>query len=158
VICILFGASVPVVLRADSVGDDSDFRLIGECYVHGIMDGEAMHSRILSTETKYFNITAQIAHRAEVYPSLVEQTSLYLAVPPEQQSKTSRTKPVTDSDAMQYRLHWTCVCVHSCSSIGRYLRTLVMQLSGFLHSHRVPAWSDRRSSAENERIRLQGYA
>ena len=67
VICVLFGASVPVVLRADFVGDNSDFRLIGECYVDGIMEGEAMNSPTLSIETKYFNITAQTAYH-HLYP------------------------------------------------------------------------------------------
>ncbi|KAI9744545.1 MAG: hypothetical protein M1818_002074 [Claussenomyces sp. TS43310] len=37
-ICILFGCSVPVVLRKH----EDCFTLIGECYIHGMMDGEAM--------------------------------------------------------------------------------------------------------------------
>ena len=42
-ICILYGCSVPVVLRrmVDPVNDEEFFTFIGECYVHGIMDGEA---------------------------------------------------------------------------------------------------------------------
>ena len=42
-ICILYGCSVPVVLRrmVDPVTDEEFFTFIGECYVHGIMDGEA---------------------------------------------------------------------------------------------------------------------
>ena len=42
-ICILYGCSVPVVLRrmVDPVTDEEYFTFIGECYVHGIMDGEA---------------------------------------------------------------------------------------------------------------------
>jgi hypothetical protein len=36
VVCILFGCDTPVVLRP--VGND--FLFVGECYVHGIMDGE----------------------------------------------------------------------------------------------------------------------
>ena len=42
-ICILYGCSVPVVLRArtdDKTGKEY-FQFIGECYVHGLMDGEA---------------------------------------------------------------------------------------------------------------------
>ena len=40
VICILFGGSTPYVLRP--TGSDGEFHFIGECYVYGIMDGEAM--------------------------------------------------------------------------------------------------------------------
>jgi hypothetical protein len=39
VICILFGCSVPVVLRKVRSGR---YIFIGECYVHGMMDGEAV--------------------------------------------------------------------------------------------------------------------
>jgi hypothetical protein len=42
-VCILFGCSVPVVLRQIFEPDGSSYwQLIGEAYVHGIMDGEAM--------------------------------------------------------------------------------------------------------------------
>ena len=41
-ICLLFGSRVPFVLRSCK---DGYFELIGECYVHGIMDGELMHER-----------------------------------------------------------------------------------------------------------------
>lgn len=42
-ICILYGCSVPVVLRrsVDPLTDEEYFTFVGECYVHGIMDGEA---------------------------------------------------------------------------------------------------------------------
>lgn len=39
VVCVLLGGSVPYVLRA--VGEH-EHAFVGECYVHGIMDGEAM--------------------------------------------------------------------------------------------------------------------
>jgi hypothetical protein len=39
IICIFFGCSVPVVLQPQ---DDGEFKFIGECYVHGVMDGEAV--------------------------------------------------------------------------------------------------------------------
>jgi hypothetical protein len=38
-ICIFFGASVPFVLRER---DDGGFMFVGEAYVHGLMDGEAL--------------------------------------------------------------------------------------------------------------------
>lgn len=37
-VCTIFGSPVPFILRA--VEDSEKFRLIGESYVHGIMDGE----------------------------------------------------------------------------------------------------------------------
>jgi hypothetical protein len=37
-VCVLFGGDVPFVLGPES----EKFRLLGECDVHGIMDGEAM--------------------------------------------------------------------------------------------------------------------
>ena len=40
VVCILYGCSVPVILRRRSEGFGYTF--IGECYVHGMMDGEAI--------------------------------------------------------------------------------------------------------------------
>ena len=42
IICVLFGCSVPVVLR-DSGNGYHEF--IGECYIHGIMDGEIVPRR-----------------------------------------------------------------------------------------------------------------
>jgi len=39
-VCVLFGCSVPVVLRP--ITDADEFTLIGECYVYGFMDGEAV--------------------------------------------------------------------------------------------------------------------
>lgn len=38
VVAVLFGCSFPVLLRPSGDG----FRLIKACYVHGIMDGEAI--------------------------------------------------------------------------------------------------------------------
>lgn len=38
VICILFGGKVPSVLRPT----ERYYRFLGECHVHGIMDGEAV--------------------------------------------------------------------------------------------------------------------
>ena len=41
VVCILYGCSVPVVLRPDADGWNW-WQLVGECYVLGMMDGEAI--------------------------------------------------------------------------------------------------------------------
>lgn len=43
IICILFGCSVPVVLR--KVKDSENYEFIGECYVNGMMDGEAVRAQ-----------------------------------------------------------------------------------------------------------------
>jgi len=40
VLCVIIGATVPYVLRRVAEGG---FELVGEAYVHGIMDGEAMY-------------------------------------------------------------------------------------------------------------------
>ena len=39
IVCILFGCSTPVILRPSNHGA---YNLVGDCYVHGIMEGEAM--------------------------------------------------------------------------------------------------------------------
>ena len=39
VVCIFHGAEVPFVLRPEA---NDRYRLLGEAYVHGIMDGEFM--------------------------------------------------------------------------------------------------------------------
>jgi hypothetical protein len=42
IISILLGCSVPAILRPDDRERGGCYRLVGECYVHGIMNGEAM--------------------------------------------------------------------------------------------------------------------
>jgi hypothetical protein len=39
-VCVLFGCSVPVVLRKR--GDEDSYSFFGECYLHGFMDAEAI--------------------------------------------------------------------------------------------------------------------
>jgi hypothetical protein len=54
IVCILFGCSTPVILRPSNHGA---YNLVGDCYVHGIMEGEAMEwieKGICSTD--YFRI------------------------------------------------------------------------------------------------------
>ncbi|KAF2180118.1 hypothetical protein K469DRAFT_797103 [Zopfia rhizophila CBS 207.26] len=42
-VCILFGCSVPVILRKHREDTGASyFEFIGECYIHGRMDGEAL--------------------------------------------------------------------------------------------------------------------
>jgi hypothetical protein len=42
IICLIYGSEVPFVLRSMSGEHEGDYQLVGECYVHGIMDGEAL--------------------------------------------------------------------------------------------------------------------
>jgi hypothetical protein len=44
IICVLFGCSVPVVLR--KVHDEVYFEYVGECYLHNFMDAEAIALQI----------------------------------------------------------------------------------------------------------------
>ncbi|CAG8949673.1 hypothetical protein HYFRA_00003991 [Hymenoscyphus fraxineus] len=45
VICVLFGSSVPVVLRPQVVGHDEYWEMVGECFCYGQMEGEAVSGR-----------------------------------------------------------------------------------------------------------------
>ncbi|KAH7386360.1 heterokaryon incompatibility protein-domain-containing protein [Cadophora sp. MPI-SDFR-AT-0126] len=56
IICILYGCSVPVVLRKQEVEGETFWELVGECYVHGMMDGEAMEQGRDAKETEEFEI------------------------------------------------------------------------------------------------------
>jgi hypothetical protein len=38
-VVVLFGAELPFILRQDK---DGHYQVIGEAYVHGVMDGEVM--------------------------------------------------------------------------------------------------------------------
>jgi hypothetical protein len=49
VVCILFGCSVPVILRSVQEGPREKYQLIGECYVHGHMEGERFAGRVLES-------------------------------------------------------------------------------------------------------------
>jgi hypothetical protein len=40
IICILYGCSVPLLLRKDQ--EDNDFTVVGECFLDGCMEGEAL--------------------------------------------------------------------------------------------------------------------
>ena len=56
-ICIIYGCSVPVVLRPVKENDKCHHVLIGECYIHGMMDGKAfrlLHG--MNTKRKEFEL------------------------------------------------------------------------------------------------------
>ncbi|RDW56341.1 hypothetical protein BP5796_13252 [Coleophoma crateriformis] len=42
IIGVLFGCSVPIVFRQQGSGDATYFEVIGECFIYGMMDGEAV--------------------------------------------------------------------------------------------------------------------
>jgi hypothetical protein len=52
-ICIFFGASVPFVLRER---DDGGYMFVGEAYVHGLMDGEALKEFDIESLSQDFKI------------------------------------------------------------------------------------------------------
>lgn len=54
-VCVLGGGKVPFLLRK-AEQHDASYRLVGECYVHGIMEGESI-SKVLSEGMKMFHIT-----------------------------------------------------------------------------------------------------
>ena len=47
-ICVILGAGAPFVIRPDPTGNT--YQLIGECYVHGMMNGEAMRMPHIAVE------------------------------------------------------------------------------------------------------------
>jgi hypothetical protein len=42
IVCVLYGAQVPFVLRPTETSNGTKYRLVGECYLHGMMDGEGL--------------------------------------------------------------------------------------------------------------------
>jgi hypothetical protein len=46
IVCVLFGCSVPVVLRQHGKRKAKYFSMIGECFVYGMMDGEAVSGNV----------------------------------------------------------------------------------------------------------------
>lgn len=49
-VCILYGADVPIVLRKAAGGR---YVLIGECYMHGIMYGEALKTAGVGDDVEF---------------------------------------------------------------------------------------------------------
>jgi hypothetical protein len=54
IICVFYGCSVPIVLRP--IEGTKGFQFIGECYVHGIMDGEALDKKHLRAKERWFKL------------------------------------------------------------------------------------------------------
>ena len=52
-VCVFTGACVPFVIRRDE--NEDKYQLIGECYVHGIMDGEVEHMKDVQTREIYLS-------------------------------------------------------------------------------------------------------
>jgi len=49
-VCVVVGAQVPLVIRPPDRGDDvQTYELIGDCYLEGVMHGEAMHDERYET-------------------------------------------------------------------------------------------------------------
>jgi len=42
VVCIFLGGEVPFLLRESMSPNSGKFQFLSECYVHGVMDGEAL--------------------------------------------------------------------------------------------------------------------
>ncbi|EME39080.1 hypothetical protein DOTSEDRAFT_83665 [Dothistroma septosporum NZE10] len=61
VVCILFGCTVPVILRPKTntmTGNLQYYKLVGECYLYGLMDGEAvvLNEKYKGGSTREFRI------------------------------------------------------------------------------------------------------
>jgi hypothetical protein len=52
IVCILFSGSMPIILRPV----DDHFLFVGECYVHGVMNGEALDGVDLEKDSRTFEI------------------------------------------------------------------------------------------------------
>lgn len=50
-VCILYGSDVPFVVRKEAGGN---YSLVGECYMHGIMNGEALKMAVTKSEDEVF--------------------------------------------------------------------------------------------------------
>ncbi|KAF4833672.1 hypothetical protein CGCTS75_v003478 [Colletotrichum tropicale] len=52
-VCILFGSEVPFVVRREAGGK---YSLVGECYIHGIMYGQALTMAVIKDEDEVFSL------------------------------------------------------------------------------------------------------
>lgn len=53
-VCILHGSEVPFVIRKEAGGK---YLLIGECYMHGIMEGELLKIKNATNKDESFALT-----------------------------------------------------------------------------------------------------
>jgi hypothetical protein len=55
-VCVVYGMQAPFVLRPkfDDELKDMTYKIVGECYIHGVMDGEVMTGG--EKEDTWFNI------------------------------------------------------------------------------------------------------
>ncbi|KAN0077632.1 Heterokaryon incompatibility protein (HET) domain containing protein [Elaphomyces granulatus] len=56
IVCVLFGCSVPVVLRKRDEKDGGGYLFIEEAYIHGKMDGQAINAEDLREQTIEFKL------------------------------------------------------------------------------------------------------
>ena len=52
-VCILFGCSVPVVLRKIETSDAPAFQLIGEAFIYNMMEGQELNENAVPESTEY---------------------------------------------------------------------------------------------------------
>ncbi|KAI1441573.1 heterokaryon incompatibility protein-domain-containing protein [Annulohypoxylon stygium] len=55
-ICVFFGASVPVVLRKQRRDGRQQFIMVGECFIYGMMEGEAVSDESWESQAKDFEL------------------------------------------------------------------------------------------------------
>jgi hypothetical protein len=114
-ICILFGCSVPVVLRQSPLGT---YQLVGESYIYGMMDGEVLELPDQDVRTIWLDIESRkIGQRASQPPKLMESSRpipITASLPKVRGAlNISRISPKVPTQLeivpKQFRLYWTCV-------------------------------------------------
>ena len=90
-VCILFGCSTPVILRP--LGD-GHFKFIGECYVHGLMEGEAMAMAGDGRSTEPMTSSTKPPSTKEPIPEQGPSSPKPNA-PEKQSSRSPENKPLT---------------------------------------------------------------
>lgn len=73
-VCILFGCNVPVILRQDS--QTGRYELVGESYIYGIMEGEALDETDMASEGVWLEINSRRLNRMPEPPELAQGFTL----------------------------------------------------------------------------------